>query len=208
MLEKLMPKSDEFFDAFDEQAAAAVEGTKLVAALLEDLTDIDAKVKAIKEVEHRADQVVHKASGRLHTQFITPFDRADMYRLMSRIDDVLDMAEAAAVRIRIYEMSAAPEQAKGLGKVLVKCAVTMQRAVKALRTIKQPEQIIEECRELNTLENEADELLRQGLASLFKSGADPLTVIKWKEVYDFLEGATDRCKEVANIIEGVVLEHA
>jgi predicted phosphate transport protein (TIGR00153 family) len=208
MLEKLMPKSDEFFDAFDEQAAAAVEGTKLVAALLEDLSDIDAKVKAIKEVEHRADQVVHKAAGRLHTQFITPFDRADMYRLMSRIDDVLDMAEAAAVRIRIYEMTSAPDQAKALGHVLVRCATTLQRAVKALRTIKQPEQIIEECRHLLALENEADELLRQGLASLFKSGADPLTVIKWKEVYDFLEGATDRCKDVANIIEGVVLEHA
>jgi predicted phosphate transport protein (TIGR00153 family) len=208
MLEKLMPKSDEFFDAFDAQAAATVEGARLVAALLEDLTDVENKVRAIKEVEHRADGVVHGAFGRLHTQFITPFDRADMYRLMSKIDDILDMAEAAAVRIRIYELTQAPEDARTLGRVLVQCAETVQRAVRALRTIKQPEQMLSECREVRRLENEADELLRQGLVKLFKSGADALTVIKWKEVYDLLEGATDRCKDVANIIEGVVLEHA
>lgn len=208
MLEKLMPRSDEFFDAFDQQAATTLKGTQLLKALMDDYTDVDAKVKAIKDVEHEGDDITHKSYERLHRQFITPFDRADMHRLLSRIDDVLDLADAAADRIRLYEIPSMTDDAKALAGVLVESATMIQRAMKALRTIKKPDEILEACKEINRLENVADQLLRMGLAKLFKSGWDPLLVIKWKEIYDMLETATDRCEDVANVIEGVVLEHA
>ncbi|MFL5319554.1 MAG: DUF47 domain-containing protein [Myxococcaceae bacterium] len=208
MLEMLMPKSDEFFDAFDTQAAITLEGCQLLKTLMEDFTHIEEKVKAIKDVEHRGDDVTHSAYERLHRQFITPFDRGDIHRLLSRIDDVLDLADAAAERIRLYEIPAMTDDAKALAAVLVESASTMQRAVKALRHIKKPQEILEACKEINRLENVSDQLLRTTVSKLFKSGWDPLLIIKWKEIYDLLETATDRCEDVANVIEGVVLEHS
>ncbi len=208
MLEWLMPRSDEFFDDFDKQAAATVEGAKLLAALLEDYTDVREKVGKIKEVEHRGDEVTHHAFERLHKQFITPFDRAEIHRLLSKIDDVLDLTDAAAERLVRYEIPEILPGAKELSQLLVKCCEVMQQAVQNLRTIKKPELILSACHQLHDLEAEADGVLRAEMAKLFKSGLDPLTVIKWKEIYDLIESATDRCLDVANIVEGVVLEHS
>lgn len=208
MLDKLMPRSDDFFDDFDKQIQATMEGAQLFEALLRDFTDVAAKVKAIKDVEHRADAVTHHAFERLHTQFITPFDRAEIHRLLGRIDDVLDLTDAAAERLVRYEINEILPDATALASVLVKCCETMKEVVSGLRTIKKPAQILAGCKELKRLEGEADELLRAGVAKLFKSGADPLTVIKWKDILDLIESATDRCLDVANVIEGVVLEHS
>jgi predicted phosphate transport protein (TIGR00153 family) len=208
MLEKLMPRSDEFFDDFDRQAAATVEGVKLLKALLDDYSDVPNKVKAIKDAEHRCDEITHHAYERLHRQFITPFDRAAIHRLLSRTDDVLDLADAAAERMQLYEVGQSTRDARALADILVLSTQKMQEAIRALRTIKKPSQILEACKEINRLENEADNTLRSALAKLFKSGSDPLTVMKWKEIYDLIETATDRVEDVANVIEGVVLEHA
>lgn len=208
MLEWLMPRSNEFFDDFERQVATAVEGVRLLAALLHDFTDVSAKVRAIKDVEHKGDEATHHAFERLHKQFITPFDRSDIYRLLSRIDDVLDLTDAAAERLELYELTDIPQDARDLGDVLVHATETMELAVRALRSIKKPEQVLAACREINTYENQADVILRKSLARLFKAGGDPLFVMKWKEIYDLLESATDRCEDVANVIEGVVLEHS
>lgn len=208
MLERLMPKSDEFFDDFEAVAAMAVKGVRLLAALLHDFTDVSTKVKAIKEVEEAGDEATHRAFERLHKQFITPFDRAAIHRLLSRIDDVLDQADAAADRLELYELTEIPLEARQMGDVLVKATEAMERAVKGLRHIKKSELILTACREVNAFENEADALLRLSLARLFKTPGDPVFVIKWKEIYDFLGMATDRCEDVANVLEGVVLEHS
>ena len=208
MLEKLMPKSDEFFDDFDAQADATVRGAKLLLALFQDFTDIERKVAAIKEVEHQGDAIAHRAFERLHRQFITPFDRAEIHRLLGRIDDVLDLIDATAERLLLYEVGLVPQAAKDLAKVLVPCCEKMQEAVKLMRTIKHPQQILAACRDIKRMESEADALGRSAIAALFKSGADALSILKWKEIYDLLETATDRCEDVANVIEGVVLEHA
>jgi len=208
MLEKLMPKSDEFFDDFDKQAAQTIEGARALHSLLTDFTDVDRKVKAIKDVEHRSDEITHKAYERLHSQFITPFDRTEMHRLIGRIDDVLDLTDAAAERLVRYEIPSSTPEAVELSKLLVDSCLVMQDAVRSLRTIKKPQQILVACKEVKRLEQEADRVLRAAMAKLFKSGLDALTVIKWKEVYDLIESATDRCLDVANIIEGVVLEHS
>ena len=208
MLEKLMPRSDEFFDDFDGQAAATVEGCRLLKTLFDDFRDVEAKVQAIKDVEKRGDLHTQVAFERLHKQFITPFDRADIHRLLSRIDDVLDLAYAASERVRLYELIGPSPVASALADVLMKMVEHMQVAVKLLRTIKKPTLILEACKAIDVLEGEADRILRDGLGKLFKSGADPLTIMKWKEVYDLVEEATDRCEDVANVIAGVVLEHA
>ncbi|GAO05245.1 DUF47 domain-containing protein [Anaeromyxobacter sp. PSR-1] len=209
MLEKLMPKSDDFFSDFEAQAATVVEGAKLLKQLLEDFTDVPRKCQAIKDVEHKADDITHRAFARLHTQFITPFDRAEIHRLLSRIDDVLDLADAAAERLGLYDIDQVLPEARDLAAVLVAQALKMEEAVKGLRNMKKdPGTILEACKEMNVLENQADHLTRTTMAKLFKRGNDPLTVIKWKEIIDLIETATDRAEDVANVIEGVVLEHA
>lgn len=208
MLEKLMPKSDEFFDDFDKQCAVTVQGAQMLHALLSDYRDVAARVAALKEVEHRGDEVTHTAFNRLHQQFITPFDRGQIHTLLSRIDDVLDLTNAAAARLHYYEIQTSLPDATELARLLVLSTLKVQEVVAALRLIKKPEQILAGCKEIKQLESQADEALRSGVGRLFKSGVDTLTVIKWKEVYDLIETATDKCQGVANIIEGVVLEHS
>jgi uncharacterized protein len=208
MLKKLMPKSDEFFDDFDAQCAVTVEGTRMLHALLSDYRDVAARVQALKDLEHKGDEVTHTAFNRLHKQFITPFDRAQIHTLLGRIDDVLDLANAAASRLHYYEIEASLPDAAELARVLVLSAEKVREVVAALRLIKQPEQIIAGCKDIKKLEAQADEALRAGVGRLFKSGVDTLTIIKWKEIYDLIETATDKCLDVANVIEGVVLEHS
>jgi predicted phosphate transport protein (TIGR00153 family) len=209
LLEKLMPRSDDFFSDFELQAQTVVEGAKLLQNLLDDFTDVPAKCQAIKNVEHRGDDITHRAFSRLHTQFITPFDRSEIHRLLSRIDDVLDLADAAAERLGLYDVDEVLPEARELCAVFVRQVETMAEAVSRLRDMKKnPAKILEACKEMNVLENEADTLTRRTMAKLFKRGNDPLTVMKWKEIIDLIEDATDRAEDVANVIEGVVLEHA
>jgi predicted phosphate transport protein (TIGR00153 family) len=204
-----MPKSDDFFSDFEAQAAAVVEGAVLLKDLLDDFTNVPAKCQAIKDVEHRADDITHRAFERLHTQFITPFDRSEIHRILSRIDDVIDLADAAAERLGLYDIDTVLPEARELAAVLVEQTRKMEEAVKGLRNMKKdPGTILAACQEMNKLENQADTLTRKTMAKLFKRGNDPLTVMKWKEIIDLIEDATDRAEDVANVIEGVVIEHA
>ncbi|ADO74783.1 DUF47 domain-containing protein [Stigmatella aurantiaca] len=208
MLKRLMPKSDEFFDAFDAQCAVTVEGAKMLHALLVDYRDVAVRVQALREVEHRGDDVTHAAFNRLHKEFITPFDRAQIHTLLSRIDDVLDLTNAAAARLHYYEIETTQPDAAELARLLVLSTEKVQEVVAALRLIKKPDQILAGCKDIKRLESQTDEALRAGMGRLFKSGVDTLTIIKWKEIYDLIETATDKCNGVANVIEGVVLEHS
>lgn len=201
-----MPKTDTFFDFFEKQAALTIDGVRLLKELLEDFTDVEQKVKNIKDVEHLADDVTHRAFELLYTQFITPFDRADIHRLLTSLDDVLDLADAAAERLYLYDVGSVVPEARELASVLLAQTRKMQEAVRGLRNVKD-KQILEACMAINSLENQADTLLRQGIAHLFRSGAETLGVIKWKEILDLIESATDRAEDVANVIEGVVLEN-
>jgi uncharacterized protein len=208
LLEKLMPRSDDFFDDFEKLAGATVEGARLFKALLDDYTDVARKVQAIKDVEHRGDDITHRSVKRLHQQFITPFDRPEIHRLLSRIDDVLDLTDAATERLGLYEISTILPDARELAGVLVGAVETMQQAVRGLRDVKNPQRVLDACKQVNVYENQGDTLVRRAIADLFKSGLDPLTVMKWKEILDLVEDAIDRSEDVANVIEGVVLEHA
>ncbi len=207
MLRKFMPRADDFFGDFEKQTAQTVVGARLLKDLLDDFTDVPRKVQAIKDVEHAGDDITHRAFERLYTQFITPLDRSAIHRLLSTIDDVLDLADAAAERLGLYDVGPVVPEARELAGVLLAQAGKMEEMVRALRNLKDPQRILAACREINSLENQADTLLRTALAKLFKSGADALTVMKWKEILDLIETATDRAEDVANVVEGVVLEH-
>ena len=209
LLEKMMPRSDDFFVYFEAQAATAVEGAVLLKALLDDFTDVQKKARRSRTWSTRPTTSRTRPSRSLYTNFITPFDRSEIHELLSRIDDVLDLTDAAAERLSLYDLDQSIPEARELAGILVAQTRKMEEAVKGLRDMKKdPTRILEACKEINVIENQADTLTRKTMAMLFKRGNDPLHVMKWKEIIDFIETATDRAEDVANIIEGVVLEHA
>lgn len=208
MLRRLLPREEDFFGLFEQHAALTVEGAKEMKRLLQGGQNVRVLAARIKELEHETDVITHTCVERLHRTFITPFDRDDIHRLITRMDDVMDYIESAAVAVMLYELSEMTEPARQLADVLVRSTESVAIAVDGLKTIKQPQAILHACIEVNRLENEGDEILRTALADLFRGATDTLLVLKWKEVYEALENATDRCEDVANIIEGVVLEHA
>jgi predicted phosphate transport protein (TIGR00153 family) len=208
MLRRFLPREEDFFTLFERHAALTVEGAKQFVTLVTSAQNLRALAARIKEIEHETDVITHTCVERLHTTFITPFDRDDIHRLITRMDDVMDFVESASERIALYELHAMTEEVRDLAAVLVRATEAVARAVAGLRDLKRPQVILDHCIEVNRLENEGDEILRNAVAKLFKEGTDPLLVMKWKEVYEALENATDRCEDVANIIEGVVLEHA
>lgn len=202
-------KTDElFFDAFLSHARSTLEAAKLIQSLFEELGNAKDLARAVSEAEHAGDIVTHTTMKRLHETWITPFDRADIHALISRMDDVLDLTEAVSERVLLFEITQPRPHAKDLAALLVKGCEKMLRAIELLPNLKSSKELLEICVEIGKLENEADALYRKAIAELFKPGNDPLDVMKWRDIYDALETATDRCADVANVIEGVVLEYA
>lgn len=208
MFGKFLPRETSFFDFFEQHAALTAEGIKEFMALIEPNANIVAKAKRIKEIEHETDVVTHRCVEALHKTFITPIERDDIYHLITHMDDIIDNVEATSERIVLYDLTVMRPEIKDMASVLMRCSVQIQKALRGLRSMKNAEPILQTCVEINQLENEADALLRSALARIFKEEKDPLTVIKWKEIFEYLESAADRCEDVAQIIEGVVLEHA
>ena len=208
MFGKFLPRETSFFDFFEQHAALTAEGIKEFMALIEPNANIVAKAKRIKEIEHETDVVTHRCVEALHKTFITPIERDDIYQLITKMDDIIDNVEATSERIVLYDLTVMRPEIKDMASVLMRCIVQIQKALRGLRSMKNAEPILQTCVEINQLENEADALLRVALARIFKEEKDPLTVIKWKEIFEYLESASDRCEDVAQIIEGVVLENA
>jgi predicted phosphate transport protein (TIGR00153 family) len=208
MFKWLLPREEDFFRLFERHAALTVDGARQFATLVAGGQDTRALAARIKELEHETDVITHTCVERLHTTFITPFDRDDIHRLITRMDDVMDFIESASERIALYEIEEMTPGVQDLSRVLVRATESVATAVAGLADLKRSQAILDACIEVNRLENEADEILRNAVATLFRQASDPLLVMKWKEVYEALENATDRCEDVANIVEGVVLEHA
>ena len=208
MFGRFLPKETSFFDFFEQHAALTVEGTKEFLSLVTTGANIETKAKRVSDIEHETDVITHRCVEALHKTFITPIDRDNIHRLITRIDDVMDFVEAAAERIALYELTVMTADVRDLADVLVRAAQQVELAIKGLRNLKDPQSILKQCIDINRLENESDQILRRAVAKLFKEEKDPIMVIKWKEVYENLENAADRCEDVANIIEGVILEHS
>jgi predicted phosphate transport protein (TIGR00153 family) len=205
---RLLPRDESFFDEFEKQGRKTVEGCAALVALVEAPVDIEAQAKNISDIEHECDRITHAVVAKLHTTFITPLDRNDIHRLISKMDDVMDLVEAAAERLVLYDIREMTKEASALARVLLASSERVFEAVSGFRDLKHPQKILATCIEINRLENEADALLRGSLARLFREEKDPIYILKWKEIYELLETATDRCEDVANIIEGVVLENS
>lgn len=208
MFGKLLPRKMSFFDFFEQHAALCAEGIREFVALTAPGADIPHHARRIKELEHQTDVVTHQCVEVLHKTFITPIERDDIHRLITRMDDIIDNVEATAERIVLYEINNMRDEVHEMGSVLLQCVEKIQQAVKALRNMKNADLILQTCIVINQLENEGDAILRKSLARLFREEKDPMVVIKWKEIFEYLESATDRCEDVAQILEGVVLEHA
>jgi uncharacterized protein len=205
---RLLPNDKSFFQFFEQQGRKTVEGCKALLAMIDNPADLEAQAGRVKQIEHECDDITHAVVESLHKTFITPLDRNDIYRLITKMDDIMDMAEAAADRFSLYDVRQMKPEAGEIGRALVSSAEHVLAAVSSLRDMKKPTAILEHCIEINRLENVADTILRTALARLFREEKDPIAVIKWKEIYEMLESATDRCEDVANIIEGVVLENS
>ncbi len=208
MFGRFLPRETSFFDFFEQHASLTIEGTKEFLSLVTTGANISAKCRRISDIEHETDTITHRCVEALHKTFITPIDRDSIHRLITKMDDVMDYVEAAAERVELYELTTMTSDVRDLSDVLHRSAMQVELCVRGLRTLKDPQATLKLCIDINRLENEADAILRRSVARLFKEEKDPIMVIKWKEVYENLENATDRCEDVANIIEGVILEHA
>ena len=204
----LIPKEHGFFDRFDELAACGVEGATIFIEMIDHFGDAPAKVQRLREVEHRGDEITHRAIEMLHKTFVTPFDRDQIHLLISRLDDVLDLMDGAARRMLLYDVKKPTPELKELAKVLYHSTLEIQKAVKGMRNLKNADEIKRACVEINKLENDGDALRDSVVAKLFKEEKNAVEVLKWKEIYENVETALDRCEDVANVIEGVVLENA
>jgi uncharacterized protein len=204
----ILPRDLCFFDYFEAHAAKTVEGCQLFLDLARGVEDVPALCAKIKEVESACDQVTHDTVASLHRIFITPFDRNDIHRLITKMDDVMDMVEGAARIIDIYEVRQSSVELTNMAMTLLASANQVCEAVKGLRDLKHSQSILERCVEINRLENESDGQLADAIAQLLRQTTDPITVIKWKEIFEMVEMATDSCEDVANVIEGVVMENA
>ncbi|UCF81620.1 MAG: DUF47 domain-containing protein [Acidobacteriota bacterium] len=202
------PKHEEFYDLFDRSVENLREGAHLLKALLDDYTDVGVKIKRIEEVEHKGDTLTHETIEHLNRIFVTPIDREDIHAIAEEVDNVLDRIDNAAYRLYLYRIPEPSEASRAFADVLVRSVDEVALAVKALRNLRKPREILDRCVRINTFENEADRILHRALAALFRDHKDPILVIKWKEIYERLEEATDKCEDVANILEGVVLKNA
>jgi uncharacterized protein Yka (UPF0111/DUF47 family) len=204
----LLPRELCFFDYFEAHAAKTVEGCELFLDLARGVDDVPSLCAKIKEVESACDKVTHDTVASLHKVFITPLDRNDIHRLISKMDDVMDMVEAAARSIDIYELRPASPELTKMANTLLASAKLVWEAVRGLRDFKHSQSTLATCVEINRLENESDHQLADAIARLMRENTDPIAIIKWKEVFETVEMATDSCEDVANVIEGVVIENS
>lgn len=204
-----LPRTPKFFDYFDRDTEVLVRTAESFCRFLESSSDPKENSAKLKELEHEADRVTHEAMELLHRSFITPLERGDLRRLILALDEIVDYLDDAARRIAIYEVGAILPEVCAMGKVLVDLAKAVQAAVHDLRNLrKKNNRVLEHCIEIQRLENLGDHLHHIALGSIFKTGMEPLMVMKWKEIVDLIEQAMDAAEEVAHVIEGIVLENA
>ena len=203
-----LPRNTKFFDYFDRDTEVLIRAAECFREFLETSGDPKEYSIRLKELEHEADRVTHEAMALLHRSFITPLERGDLRRLILALDDIVDYLDDAARRMALYDAGPILPEVCPMGKVIVDLAKAMAAAVHDLRNLRKKNHVLEHCIEIQRLENVGDHLHHIALASIFKTGLDPLMVMKWKEIVDLIELAMDAAEEVAHVIEGIVLENA
>ena len=204
----LIPRNYQFYDLFEESAHKLVTAAELLVDLLDHFENVEMKTARMKELEHQADNITHEIYRQVHQTFVTPLDREDIAALAQRMDDVMDFMEGATTAIRIYEIDQPTPAARALGDLVRLQCLQLERAVSTLRRPRRLKQILEQCKEVNRLENEADSLFLSATADLFRGEMNSVDIIKWRDIYDQLERATDSGEQVAHVLEAIVLKHA
>ena len=201
---RLIPREEKFFDDFQALAVQIQRGAALLEEMLRPDHPIWDKADEIKEVEHKCDFLTHEIIQRLHRTFITPLDREDIHAMARSLDDVMDAVDASAAFVRLYQIEHVRPDARELARIISQSTEEVALAMKALGG---KGAVTERAVEINRLENEADRAHQNAVRRLFEEEKDPVAIMKWKEILDFLEEATDRCEDVANLLEGVVVKH-
>jgi predicted phosphate transport protein (TIGR00153 family) len=205
---RLIPQEKVFFELFERSAVNVHKGALEVRELLEKFDDLASRQKRIKDIEHAGDEITHEIIERLNTTFITPIDREDIHELGVRLDDVIDLIDTATNRLVLYKIQRPLPDAQELTRCLAHATGIIVEMMPAMRNLKNTTVIRQKCRDVHTQENEGDRIEQHALATLFDGGHEPLFVLKWKNIIEDLEAATDRCEDVANVIEGIVLKNA
>ena len=201
---RLIPKEERFYDDFTAMAVQIQHGAELLDAMMAPDKPIWDKADEIKEVEHKCDFLTHDIIQRLNRTFVTPLDREDIHALARSLDDVMDAIDASATLVRLYRLESVRFGARELARIISACT---DQILLGLTALEKSKGLAGPAIEINRLENEADRLHQQAVTTLFDDEKDPIVVMKWKEALDFLEDATDRCEDVANVLEGVMVKH-
>ena len=202
---RLIPKDTSFFEMFAAMSNNLIDAARALVDLFADYHNVEAKIEGIRQIEHRGDEMTHSIMRKLNQTFITPFDREDIHTLASSLDDVVDFINAACARIVMYRITDPPAEAGQLARlILAQC----EELEKAVTNLQKSDDVLRHCVEINRLENEADQVSRVAIARLFEHETNPITLIKIKELLEFLETATDKAEDVADVLETVVLKNA
>ncbi|MDR7420179.1 MAG: DUF47 family protein [Armatimonadota bacterium] len=197
---RLLPREEIFFDLFNRAADNVLRAARLLKELLDDYRDVDRRAEAIKAVEDDGDEITHAIIDRLNRTFVVPLDREDIFALAKQLDDILDWIEASSARLAMYRIDRPTSAAREMAHIIVSECEAVVEAVGHLRRLDRVEGAVHE---INRLENLADRVQRDAIAALFAGTDDPITVMKWKEIYETLEEATDQCEHVAHLLEGI-----
>ncbi len=211
IIAKLVPRENRFFELFNQHASLAAEASGVLSGLLRDYQDEakrPARIGRINDLEHSADRVTHETVALLQTIFVTPLDRDDIHRLISRMDDILDLMQDAAESLNLFDVRQVTEFAIELAGLLQTCCMRMQSAVALLNNMRNAPEALKLCREIDDLESQADRVMRAAISKLFRDEPDIRQMIKLKAIYEILETATDKCLDVANLIENITLQNA
>jgi predicted phosphate transport protein (TIGR00153 family) len=208
MFGRFMPTEGKFFEIFNEHATCIVSASRELELLIDNLPQAETHKQNVQKAEKAADRLTHEVIDLLHKTFITPLDRDEIHKLITTMDDILDLLEDVATAISLYDVQAVTSEASQLAHICTTTCEHVQSAVRLLSDMKQARQILAACEEIDRLESEADRVLRAAMSKLFREEDNVKTVIKLKAIYELLETVTDKCEDVANIIEGIVLENA
>jgi uncharacterized protein len=201
---RLIPRDKSFFAMFSAMSGNLIAGARALVDLFANYQDVEKQVDHIQRIEREGDELTHAILTKLNQTFITPFDREDIHQLASKLDDVLDFINAACARLVMYRITDPPPAAAELAKIILRQTEELQNAVSLMQ---KNGNILAHCVEINRLENEADHVSQQAIARLFEHEKDPISLIKIKELFEFLERATDKAEDVANVLETVVLKN-
>lgn len=206
MLRRFLPRETNFFEYFEQHATMTIDACRAFLELTQGKADHLTLASKIKSIEHQADMLTHRCVDELNRTFITPFDRVDIHQLINQLDNIVDSVDSAASRIALYELTDMRTEALLLAELLVKSALEIESALKSLRIPGRAEEVKKCLINVHHFENEGDTILRAALTRLFKEEVNAILIIKWKEIFERLEKVTDRCEEVANLIEKIVIE--